>query len=130
MGIPAGFIAKETSAALRVCDGGKGDACPDMARAITTWKFAIKHLQSAAEGKVDANTMQYINQVASDTEAFSSQMSEENFPVIIGNNRQVFNVMEAWMASQPAIPVDLSDASLPNPLLGKLCGPNSCYERV
>mmetsp|Transcript_65598 Transcript_65598/g.182416 ORF Transcript_65598/g.182416 Transcript_65598/m.182416 type:complete len:367 (-) Transcript_65598:130-1230(-) len=123
-------IAREASAALRVCDAGKSDACPDMARAITTWKFAIRHLKDATDGKVDANTMQYLNQIASDTEAFASQMSEENFPVIVGNNRQVFNVLEPWLASQPTSPVDTNDNSLPNPLLGKLCGPNSCYERV
>jgi hypothetical protein len=123
-------LAKSASEALRACDGGKGDACPDMARAITTWKFAIKHLKKAADGKVDANTIQYITQIGSDTDAFSAQMSEENFPVIASNNRQVFNVMQSWMDQQPVIRTDPNDASLPNPALGKLCGPNSCYERV
>jgi len=124
------MVAKAASQALRVCDAGKNDACPDMARAITTWKFAIKHLHRAIEGKVDANTAQYVSQIASDTEAFASQMSEENFPVIAGNNRQVFNVLDGWINSQPTALVDTTDASLPNPMMGKLCGPNSCYERV
>lgn len=128
--IPDSQVAKSASGALRPCDAGKSDACPDMARAITTWKYAIKHLKKAADGKVDANTIQYLNQIASDTEAFSSQMSEENFPVIVGNNRQVFNVMEGWLSSQPEVAVDPNDVSLPNPLMGKLCGPNSCFERV
>ena len=82
-------LARTAGKALAPCDTGKNDACPDMARAITTWKFAIKHLKKAADGKVDANTLQYITQIASDTEAFAAQMSEENFPVISGNNRQV-----------------------------------------
>merc|ERR1712176_1177698 len=99
--IPDSFIATKASETLRVCDAGKNDACPDMARAITTWKFAIKHLKRAVEGKVDANTAQYVSQIMSDTEAFASQMSEENFPVIAGNNRQVFNVLAAWLADQP-----------------------------
>merc|ERR1712151_188598 len=123
-------LARAASNALRVCDTGKNDACPDMARAIQTWKFAIKNMKKAAEGKVDANTVQYITQIASDTEAFAAQMSEENFPVISGNNRQVFNVMQGWLDSQPAVQVDPNDNSLPNPAMGKLCGPNSCYERV
>jgi len=128
--LPDSFIARQASNALRVCDAGKSDACPDMARAITTWKFAIKHMKKAADGKVDANTLQYITQVASDTEAFASQMSEENFPVISGNNRQVFNVLEGWLNAQPSAAFDPNDKSLPNPVLGKLCGPNSCLERV
>jgi hypothetical protein len=99
-----------------------------MARAITTWKFAIKHLKKAAEGKIDANTLQYLTQIAGDTEAFAAQMSEENFPVIVANNRQVFNVMKGWLDSQPTTQVDPNDASLPNPAMGKMCGPNSCFE--
>merc|ERR1711879_418279 len=86
--------------------------------------------EEGSRGKVDANTMQYITQIASDTEAFAAQMSEENFPVISGNNRQVFNVMQGWLDGQPVAQVDPNDNSLPNPAMGKLCGPNSCYERV
>lgn len=123
-------IANAASNVLRVCDAGKNDACPDMARAITTWKYAIKSLKNAADGKVDASTLQYVNQVASDTEAFASQMSEENFPVIVGNNRQVFNVLDSWLQQQPSSGVDTNDKSLPNVMMGKLCGPNSCYERL
>jgi len=128
--IPDSQLAKAAGETLRACDAGKNEACPDMARAITTWKFAIKHLKKAAEGKTDANTVQYVTQIASDTDAFASQMSEENFPVIAGNNRQVFNVLQSWMDTQPAIPVDKNDGSLPNVMKGILCGPNSCYEKV
>merc|ERR1711879_438956 len=103
-----------------------------MARAVSTWKFAITNLRKAVDGQVDFNdrSLQYLEQIASDTEAFASQMSEENFPVIAGNNRQVFNMMAAWMQEQSGIAVNPSDTSLPNPVLGKLCGPNSCYERL
>lgn len=126
--VPDSAMAKAASEVLRACDAGKNEGCPDMAKAITTWKFAIKHLKKGAEGKVDANTLQYITQVASDTDAFASQMSEENFPIIVGNNRQVFNVLDAWMSSQPAYKADTTDKSLPNVMHGKLCGPNSCFE--
>jgi len=128
--LPDFYLARTASEALRVCDTGKNDRCPDMARAITTWKFAIKHLKKAGEGKLDANTMQYASQIGSDTDAFASQMSEENFPVIVGNNRQVFNVLDQWLSSQVAPRVDMSDPSLPNPVRGQLCGPNSCLEKV
>jgi hypothetical protein len=128
--IPDSQLAKAAGEALRACDGGKSEACPDMARAITTWRFAIKHLRKAADGKTDANTLQYVTQIGSDTDAFASQMSEENFPVIAGNNRQVFNVLEGWMQGQPTIPVDANDMSVPNVMRGSLCGPNSCYEKV
>jgi hypothetical protein len=123
-------LARAASKALHVCDAGKSDACPDMAKAMKTWTFAIKHLKKATEGRVDANTLQYITQIAGDTDAFAAQMSEENFPVISANNRQVFNVMQSWMDQQPASPIDPNDPSLPNPAKGMLCGPQSCYERV
>eukprot|EP00928_Gymnodinium_smaydae_P047032 TRINITY_DN31371_c0_g1_i1.p1 TRINITY_DN31371_c0_g1~~TRINITY_DN31371_c0_g1_i1.p1 ORF type:complete len:399 (-),score=79.18 TRINITY_DN31371_c0_g1_i1:196-1323(-) len=123
-------IAMQTGKVLQVCDAGKSDACPDISRAVATWRFAIKHLKKATNGKVDAGTMQYVDQIAADTEAFSSQMSEENFPTIVGNNRQVFNVLAGWMNAQPQTPFDANDQSLPNTLMGKLCGPNSCYERL
>jgi hypothetical protein len=115
---------------LKVCDAGKSDACPDMARAVTTWKFAIKHLKKATEGSLDANTQQYVAQIGTDTDAFAAQMSEENFPVIAGNNRQVFNALGPWMASQPKAVVDPTDMSVPNPMRGLLCGPSTCYDKV
>lgn len=118
-----------TIPALEVCDAGKSDACPDMARAISTWKFAISHLKKATEGQLDANTMQYVTQIATDTDAFAGQPTEENFPVVIGNNRQVFNALRGWLDSQPKVDIDGNDASLPNPLRGELCGTASCYER-
>jgi hypothetical protein len=128
--LPAGFIAKASSDALRICDNGKSDLCPDMARAVTTWKFAIKHLKMAGEGKLDPNTMQYVAQIAADTDSFASQMSEENFPVIIGNNRQVFATLAGWLSTHTPPELDVNDPSLPNPARGHLCGPTSCYEKV
>uniref|UniRef100_A0A7S1W3E2 Apple domain-containing protein n=1 Tax=Alexandrium catenella TaxID=2925 RepID=A0A7S1W3E2_ALECA len=113
---------------LKPCDAGKSEACPDMAKAMNTWKYAIASLQRATDGQLDANTMQYINQIASDTDAFSAQMSEENFPVVIGNNRQVFNALRGWLEGQSRADVDPNDPSLPNPLKGRLCGATSCYE--
>jgi hypothetical protein len=101
-----------------------------MARAMNTWKFAIANLKDAAGGQLDENTQQYITQVQGDSDAFLAQMSEENFPVIVGNNRQVFNALAGWLASTPRAQIDPNDASLPNPLRGKLCGPNSCYDEL
>jgi len=125
------MVAWKTSEVLTVCDGGKTAACPDMARAMTTWKFAIKHLMQATDGKIDVNTQQYISQISTDTDAFTAQMSEENFPVIVGNNRQVFLALGSWLATQAGgIQVDASDTSLPNPLRGELCGPSTCFEKV
>merc|ERR1711920_1136131 len=123
-------LASKAAELLVPCDGGKSEACPDMARAVTTWKFAIKHLKRAAEGKLDANTMGFVNQVQGDTDAFAAQMSEENFPVVAANNRQIFQALGGWLGSQGAAPVDPNDASLPNPMRGKLCGPSHCYEEL
>mmetsp|Transcript_26292 Transcript_26292/g.81973 ORF Transcript_26292/g.81973 Transcript_26292/m.81973 type:complete len:251 (+) Transcript_26292:37-789(+) len=128
--VPDAYTALAASEAeeLRACDGGKSDACPDMAKAMNTWKYAISSLQRATEGQLDANTMQYVNQIASDTDAFSAQMSEENFPVVVGNNRQVFAALRGWLEGQPRADIDLNDPSLPNPVKGRLCGATSCYE--
>jgi len=99
--VPDAFMAMKAAELLLVCDAGKSEKCPDMASAVTTWKFAIKHLKQATENSLDANTQQYITQIATDTDAFAAQMSEENLPVIAGNNRQVFNALQGWMSSQP-----------------------------
>lgn len=128
--LPDAFMAMKAAELLLPCDAGKSDACPDMARAVTTWKFAIKHLKQATDGALDANTQQYIQQVQTDTDAFAAQMSEENFPVIAGNNRQVFNALTGWMSSQPSAVVDPNDMSVPNPMRGTLCGPSTCYDKV
>jgi len=130
MPIPDAFLALTASELpeLQACDAGKSDQCPDMAKAIQTWRFAIAGLKRATEGQLDENTMQYVNQISSDTDAFAAQMSEENFPVVIGNSRQVFSALRGWLAGQPRMNADQMDASLPNPLRGKLCGANSCYE--
>lgn len=114
---------------LKACDQGKGDACPDMARAVRTWRFAIQNLKKAVSGQLDENTQQYVTQVSQDTDAFANQMTEENFPVIAGNNRQVFNALNGWLQSKGGGTIDRGDASLPNPLRGMLCGANSCYEK-
>lgn len=129
--LPDAMVAYRTAEVLTVCDGGKSPACPDMARAMTTWKFAIKHLMQATDGKIDANTQQYISQISTDTDAFAAQMSEENFPVIVGNNRQVFTALGSWLATQGGgEALNPADMSLPNPLRGELCGPSTCFEKV
>jgi hypothetical protein len=38
--LPDSFVALKASELLLKCDAGKSDACPDMAGAVTTWKFA------------------------------------------------------------------------------------------
>lgn len=61
----------------RACDAGKSAACPDIVRAILTWKFAIAHLARAGEEAFDANAMKYVAQIQSDTDAYMVQMSED-----------------------------------------------------
>jgi len=90
----------------------------------------LANLKKATEGMLDANTMQYVTQIGSDTDAFGSQPTEENFPVVVGNNRQVFIALRGWLESQPQIEIDKSDMSLPNPVRVILCGANSCYEKI
>merc|ERR1711920_39742 len=107
--VPDAFVAQKAAELLLPCDAGKSEACPDMARAVTTWKFAIKHLKRAAEGKLDANTYGFVNQIAGDTDAFAAQMSEENFPVVAANNPQVFQALGGWLASQGAPQVNAND---------------------
>mmetsp|Transcript_16140 Transcript_16140/g.34899 ORF Transcript_16140/g.34899 Transcript_16140/m.34899 type:complete len:373 (+) Transcript_16140:64-1182(+) len=128
--LPDYFLALTAANVLLPCDAGKSEACPDMARAVTTWKFAIKHLKKATAGKVDPNTIAFINQISDDTDAFAAQMSEDNFPVVVGNNRQVFYALQSWMDNQPKPSIDLNDASLPNPVRGALCGVSSCHDKV
>lgn len=128
--LPEAFLALATATLpeLQACDNGRNDACPDMAKAIRTWRFAIANLKIATDGVLDANTMQYVNQVAADTDAFASQINEETFPVVVANNREVFNALLGWLDSQPKASIDPNDASLPNPLRGRLCGITSCYD--
>lgn len=120
-------ITVASSEPLVACDAGKSEVCPDMARAMTTWRYAIAALKRATEGTLDPNTVQYVNQIALDTDAFMAQMSEENFPVVAGNNRQVFYALRGWLGDQPQSEVDPRDPSLPAPLRGQLCDVSSCY---
>lgn len=131
--LPDHLVALHTSElpALAACEAGRSDTCPDMARAAKTWKFAIDHLQRATDGKLDQGTANFVSQIGQDLEAFESQMTEENFPVVMANNRQVFNALGSYLRAQPSDhKVDPSDPSLPNPMRGSLCGPGSCYERI
>jgi hypothetical protein len=98
-----------------------------MARAVTTWQYAIKKLKEAAAGRLDAGTVQYVTQIEADTNAFAAQMSDQNFPLIMANNRQVFNALHTWMAGQPQVAIDPADLSAPLPLRGSFCGPVACY---
>jgi len=124
------WMALKASEVLQACDAGKSDVCPDIARAITTWKFAISHLKKAIVGNLDANTQSYLEQIGADTDAYAGQMTEESFPLIVANNRQVFVAMTGWMQSQPRGVADPNDMSLPNPVRGQFCGPNTCYEKI
>lgn len=128
--VPESFQALKAGEVLRKCDAGLSDACPDMARAVNTWQYAIKNLKKAASQKLDAGTMQYVTQIEADTNAFAAQMSDQNFPLIMANNRQVFNALQSWMDNQPQVPVDPNDPSLPLPVRGGFCGPVACYGSV
>lgn len=67
---------------LRQTEAGLSDSCPDMAKAVNTWQFAIKALKKAqiagrsqmfsmfsflrfeaAGPKLDAGTLQYVTQI-------------------------------------------------------------------
>ncbi|OLQ14390.1 hypothetical protein AK812_SmicGene1484 [Symbiodinium microadriaticum] len=52
-----------TLSALRACDAGRSEDCPDL-------------------------------RIAADTDAFSEQFSEENFPLVAHNNRLLFSALE------------------------------------
>mmetsp|Transcript_36317 Transcript_36317/g.67553 ORF Transcript_36317/g.67553 Transcript_36317/m.67553 type:complete len:361 (+) Transcript_36317:83-1165(+) len=125
--VPEAFQAWKAGELLTRCDAGLSDACPDMAKAVNTWQFAIRNLKKAAATKLDAGTLQYVNQIEADTNAFAAQMSDQNFPLIMSNNRQVFQALQSWMDSQPKVQVDATDSSLPLPLRGSFCGPVACY---
>lgn len=56
-----------------ISEAGLSDACPDMAKAVNTWRFAITTLKKAAEPKLDAGTMQYVTQI----EAGPAKMFED-----------------------------------------------------
>lgn len=125
--IPEAFQALKTGELLTRCDAGLSDSCPDMAKAVNTWQFAIKALKKAAGPKLDAGTLQYVTQIEADTAAFAAQMSDQNFPLIMSNNRQVFQALHSWMDNQPKVNIDVTDSSLPLPLRGSFCGPVACY---
>jgi len=128
--IPDAWLAMLTSdlPGLKVCDAGKSEICPDIARAMNTWRFAIAALKRATDGVLDPASMKYVKHIAENTDAFMLQISAENFPVIAGNNRQVFEALRPWMSEQPVGDVDASDLSLPAPLRGELCSASSCFE--
>lgn len=126
-GIPEAQQAFLAGQVLAKCDAGVSDACPDMAAAVNTWQYAIKKLKEAASGRMDAGMMQYITQIEADTNAFAAQMSDQNFPLIMANNRQVFNAFHSWMSGQPQVNVDPGDSSAPLPTRGSFCGPVACY---
>jgi len=125
--LPEAFQALKAADLLKRCDAGLSDACPDMAKAVNTWQFAIRNLKKAAGSKLDAGTLQFVNQIEADTTAFAAQMSDQNFPLIMANNRQVFQALQSWMESQPKVEIDINDSSLPLPLRGSFCGPVACY---
>ncbi|CAE7685021.1 Tbc1d10b [Symbiodinium sp. CCMP2592] len=112
--LPEAFQALKAADLLKRCDAGLSDACPDMAKAVNTWQFAIRNLKKAAGSKLDAGTLQYVNQIEADTTAFAAQMSDQNFPLIMANNRQVFQALQSWMESQPkaSVPVSLTRCSV------------------
>eukprot|EP00439_Symbiodinium_sp_Y106_P019355 s1180_g2.t1 len=111
--------------ALRACDAGRSDDCPDLRRALRTWQFAIGALRRATAGLVDGKTQSLVEQIAADTDAFSEQFSEENFPVVAHNNRVLFSALEGWLQEQsPELPA----VALPAPLRGELCGMTSCFD--
>lgn len=128
--LPEAFQALKAADLLKRCDAGLSDACPDMAKAVNTWQFAIRNLKKAAGSKLDAGTLQFVNQIEADTTAFAAQMSDQNFPLIMANNRQVFQALQSWMESQPKVEIDINDSSLPLPLRGSFCGPVACYGKT
>lgn len=135
--LPNAFAALATadSEGLVACNGGKSEACPDALPAINTWRFAIKHLTQAVEGRVDENTLNHVNQIAKDSENLANSINAEfrpsdaDFPRVVYNNRLIFNSLKGWLVTLPRVELNATDGSLPTPLrTGKLCGPTSCYD--
>ncbi|CAE7448728.1 hypothetical protein AK812_SmicGene6721 [Symbiodinium microadriaticum] len=135
--LPPAWVALRTAKCegLRACDAGKGEGCPDVEAAITTWLFAIDHMKRAFSGRVDQDTWSHIERIGKESANFRAGLhseyrpSDKDFPRIIYNNRLIFNHLEEALSSQPAGTATADDASLPNPLrFGKLCGKSSCFE--
>lgn len=137
--LPHGFAALKVadSPGVKACDEGKNeDTCPDTLAAINTWIYAIDHLKKAAEGRVDAATMQHVNQIGIDSRNLVVSMTGEyrpsdlDFPRVVFNNRLIFDNLKSWLQQFPTVELREEDLSLPNPLrTGKLCGKRSCYEK-
>lgn len=122
-------LATAQSESLVACDGGRSERCPDLERAVQTWKFAIDQLQEAVRGQVDESTMQWVNVITDDTHALSTQgVTDEGYEIVSSNNRQVFSIMRGWLESHGTIEFSPDDTTLPNPLRGELCGRSSCFE--
>ncbi|CAE7350306.1 unnamed protein product [Symbiodinium natans] len=135
--LPHGWVALRTAKceALRACDAGKGEHCPDVEAAMNTWMFAIDHLKHAFKGRVDQDTWSHIERIGTESANFRAGLhseyrpSDKDFPRIVYNNRLIFNHLEEALSSQPQGEAREEDASLPNPLrFGKLCGKTSCFE--
>lgn len=135
--LPAGFtaITVAESNGLTACDRGKSEQCPDVLAAINTWRYAIKHLRRATEGRVDSGTLQHVTQIEQDSANLAANVvgeyrpSDADFPRVVYNNRLIFNTLRDYLLSMPTVELTADDGSLPNPLrTGKLCGQTSCYE--
>lgn len=135
--LPRAFVAYAVSESkgVKACDGGKGDACPDVLPAVTTWIYAIKHLQAAAVGRLDPGSIQHIDQILHDSRNLANQVNAEyrpsdaDFSRVVYNNRLIFNTLGDWLRQHPTVELDVNDGSVPVPLrTGELCGPTSCFD--
>eukprot|EP00434_Breviolum_minutum_P018246 symbB.v1.2.016096.t1/scaffold1215.1/size131139/6 len=119
--------------AVKKCDAGKGDECPNVAAAINTWIFGIENMKRAFRGRVDPDTWNHVERIGKESENFLLQLtspyrpSDKDFPRIIYNNRLIFSHLEEALTSQTrGVSFSSEDASLPNPLrYGSLVGVSS-----
>eukprot|EP00930_Biecheleria_cincta_P023066 TRINITY_DN16718_c0_g1_i1.p1 TRINITY_DN16718_c0_g1~~TRINITY_DN16718_c0_g1_i1.p1 ORF type:complete len:327 (+),score=47.39 TRINITY_DN16718_c0_g1_i1:2-982(+) len=115
--LPDGFVAHATAnaEALKACDAGKGEQCPDVAAAINTWLFAIKHLKQAFEGRVDPDTWHHVTQIGVDSQNFKAGLTSEyrptdkDFPRVIYNNRLIFNHLDESLRQHGQVEINPQD---------------------
>lgn len=123
--------------ALKACDSGKSETCPDLMAAVNTWKLAFKYLKKGIHNRVDAETLRMTNQISADsaniaqsiTGAYRPSVNPPDYPRTAYNNRLVIDSLRDFLNMFPKAELSENDYSLPVPLrFGKLCGRTSCYE--
>jgi len=138
--IPPAFAALTiaNNEALKACDAGKSETCPDVLMAVNTWRLMFKFLNAATHNRVDGETISQIERIqqeswnvaAAITGDYRPSESPPDFGRTVYNNRLVINSLRDWLEAHPKAEFRAGDHSLPSPLrTGKLCGRTPCFCR-